>query len=114
MKHTKGPWICGYGDGLTGPTSERAKGACCDEGRPTWPVSKEKETIAIVPKPEFDGDMKANACLIAAAPDLFEACKVTLTVFEHWNPDDDPTAVLEWFGEAAEGCRRAIAKAEGK
>jgi len=55
-------------------------------------------------KPE---ELMANARLIAAAPDLLEACKVKLLALE--GKEYDPGA----FDIAAELCRKAIAKAEG-
>jgi hypothetical protein len=80
---TPGPWVVGYGSGLTGPTTPSVTGPTC-AGR-DWghvPVSSGKDTVAIVPacvvrRPDGDqqdeDQMNANARLIAAAPDLLEA-----------------------------------------
>lgn len=43
------PWVSGYGTGLTGPTTANPAGPVCGERNwPFWPISKGKETIAIV------------------------------------------------------------------
>lgn len=75
MKFTTGPWTKGWGRGVTGPTTPRAAGPCCGgEYYPYTIVSKNLETIAIIPQQE-DGIMDANACLIAAAPEMYETLK---------------------------------------
>lgn len=105
MKFTPGPWTKGYGDGVTGPTTPSVAGACCG-GRcqPYTIVSKNRETIAIIPQQE-DGIMDANARLIAAAPTMYEELK----------------EICEWCHDIAEsalceGCKTGeiLAKVEGK
>ena len=56
-----------------------------------------------------NGQEAANARLIAASPDLLEACKQYIALED---AHDNPTDVD--YGEAAVLLRRAIAKAEGK
>ena len=80
-KFTPGPWIVGYNGGKTGPTTPNNVGPCCG-GReyPYEIVGIGKATLAIIPKQEgqhslygVDGNYIANAHLIAAAPDMYEA-----------------------------------------
>lgn len=54
-----------------------------------------------------DKDLEANACLIAAAPDMLEALKLLLV-----KKNCDPLA-LKRIGSAMPQIRAAIAKAEG-
>jgi len=73
LKHTPGPWVKGYGDGVTGPTCPSALGPTCAGNEWDYTVvSKNMETIAIIPKQE-NGIMDSNARLIAAAPEMLEA-----------------------------------------
>ena len=73
LKHTPGPWVNGYGDGVTGPTCPSALGPTCAGNEWDYTVvSKNMETIAIIPKQE-NGIMDSNARLISAAPEMLEA-----------------------------------------
>lgn len=54
---------------------------------------------------------EANACLIAAAPDLLAACELALKRIDP-NPDDR-IALEEWAAEACYALSAAIAKATG-
>lgn len=79
MGHTKLPWILGWGEGLTGPTTPAVDSPVC--GGHDWPfqvISKGKHTIAICPaQPPKDwmagpfspvpGTDKANAAFIVKA-----------------------------------------------
>jgi hypothetical protein len=82
-RHTPGPWEAfdGY-----------------DESNPRWTIETTHTTIAYVRESTFNPNPKATAHLIAAAPDLLEACKAALS-------DDQPYI---------EKCRAAIAKATGE
>lgn len=64
--------------------------------------------IARIPAPAGDEMLEANARLIAAAPELFEALKVAMTWIDNWSPDftDDP----EWPADR-DLIRAALSKA---
>jgi hypothetical protein len=91
--HTPGPWVIKGGQaGLTiwnehthGPESELAK-----TFRPVAEV--------YVTKPHIQGEHESNAHLIAAAPDMYSACR----------------DCLEGRGDWVPAMAAAIAKAEGK
>lgn len=66
-KHTELPFINGWGNGLTGPTTPSCGAVVC--GGKDWPhtvISKNEETIAIIPK-QKDGIMEENAAFIVKA-----------------------------------------------
>ena len=77
--HTPGPWRVGCFDIVLGPNNETV--ADC-----------ERTPFKERPAPPTLEDM-ANARLIAAAPELLDACRVALSVFkaqfpyEHGNPE---------------------------
>lgn len=54
-------------------------------------------------------EVKANAALIAAAPELLEALKGVLDLMENWHALEGTPSMTEQFGAG----RKAIAKAEG-
>ncbi len=95
MKHTKGPWRIGI----------KHPGRVIGEAR----------VVAYCIQPEFEDDIKygdwdeekANARLVAAAPELLEACKLALEV-DLALPDLDQHPGMQ--GKLQE----AIARAEGK
>lgn len=92
-KHTPGPWIGAgpsFGDPLPRYTTEIVTEWEGDEG--------DVISICEMPFHHHDDENEANARLIAAAPDLLEACKAALS-------DDQPYI---------EKCRAAIAKATGE
>ena len=61
---------------------------------------------------------RANACLIAAAPELLEAChRVVEALYpeaEQAAGDDEEHPIIEEHREIINQCRAAIAKAEGQ
>jgi hypothetical protein len=71
MTHTPEPWVVGW-NGDTGDYDDGlgvvavARGGICDMG----------------PRIRPDEEILANARLIAAAPDLLEACETALTVLD--------------------------------
>lgn len=89
-KRTPGPWVVGYGTGLTGPTTPTFAPVCGGNDWPYIPISKEKDTIAIVPAQEKigsfcvidDGTAEANAAFIVKAcnmhDELVAICKLLL------------------------------------
>ena len=99
MKHTPGPW----------EVSEEWHGDLYIdsyiEGEGDTALAKIVNNVCKTDQAE------ANARLIAAAPDLLEACKEALNVLEDWDdlnqPDDGP----EWLFVTA--MKDAIAKAQG-
>ncbi len=103
MKHTPGPWTA------WGTTIRANKGDYVASAK-------------YYPIPGVDDDNSdANARLIAAAPELLEACKGVLALFasltiqpngDHDNPETDPAYIVT-FGELAK-LRAAIEKAEGQ
>ena len=75
FKHTPGPWVNGYGNGLTGPTTISKNPTVSGEELDYVPISKNKETIGcVVQQDNKNGveEMRANAALIASAPELLE------------------------------------------
>ena len=90
VKHTMGPW---YLDFDTVSTEPRRKGY----------------VLAQVSFGSIDPDeVKANAHLIAAAPELLEACKHAIRILELYAPPDDPVA-----HKVIDILRTTINKAEG-
>lgn len=97
IAHTPGPWEVRSGDVIR---------------RPHW-IRGGGHTIAEVFWDEYfdEGDPAANAALIAAAPDLLDACKLVQPVLERYALEGPAgNSVAEQFRDAL---RSAIAKAEG-
>jgi hypothetical protein len=90
-KHTPGPWRVGYGFAETGVFSADGETLVANTHGSARNFSRE-EQIA---------EQDANACLIAAAPDMLAALEAALS-----------TGVLE-HGGIADIVRAAIAKATG-
>ena len=111
--HTKGPWIV-----VRRNHRLMVRGGGCT----TWPIgssdvctwaerrrgARRGETPAWM---GFDAETEANARLIAAAPELLEACKAALTEMAAW--EMDPDDMLNTALEPIRSLRAAIAKAEG-
>jgi hypothetical protein len=83
MSYTPGPWKCSGGGAITGPDGEYIASV---------------QTLL---------DMRANARLIAAAPDLLEALKVIAAIEDRFNGGD-----WDEIEDARKIARAAIAKAE--
>jgi hypothetical protein len=92
-KHTPGPW-------RIAPASDYADGS----------LNVDADTRGYVCLAGFrdDPEARANARLIAAAPDLLEACKRILA-----DIDSNATLAFEIDGDALEALDSAITKAEG-
>ena len=90
MKHTKGKWIKGYGNGLTGPTSAREPNPTVDDERKYIPISLGRETIAIVIMQCIEDieELESNAKLISKAPEMFEALKESVDMLKHIHSKD--------------------------
>ena len=90
MSHTPGPWFLAWEDGKYGVVGSQCEG----------------KLVCIVGNNPNDGRndiRKANATLIAAAPDLLAACKAAIHVV------DSHESRIEW-----NLLIKAIAKAEGR
>ena len=72
-----------------------------ENARTGWGLEWEDGSRSYVPN-------KKTALALAAAPDLLEACKRAVHLFDY----DDATSVLEWVDSPE--FRAAIAKAEGR
>ena len=121
MEYTKGPWHVRRTDdshamnaiyvstkkGLYGPQHDGAQGMGCN--------SEHSEVVAItlLQAPRLadveDGRWEENACLIAAAPDLYEACLYAVNATE----EAEVGAKIDWRDVSAK-LLSALAKAEGK
>lgn len=111
-KHTPGPWTA---DRMLIPP--RAKDRRCgfvvngpdDNGDPPFAI---RICDLRVPR-GIDGfaEGQANASLIAAAPDLLEACRQLIAMFDG---EDECTEILDALGGPSSPIRAAIAKAEGR
>lgn len=98
--YTKGKWVKGWGNGLTGPTTISARAVCAGGQDWRWmPVSNGKETIGIAVMQEnlCPDELEANAKLMAAAPEMLEALLKLQDVIER---------------AAAQNCVHAIEKDE--
>ena len=95
FKGTKGEWVNGWGEGLTGPTTPRYPNPTADDNREYTPISIGKETIAIIIQQENNKieELKANAKIIAAAPELLKALQTCLRRIR--NESHEPFAIIE-------------------
>lgn len=96
-KWTKGPWS------YWSPETDNGKWQIDCDGGPMLPRRK----IATVHTREMGSE--ANARLIAAAPDLYEALSKLLARHDRPHGFDD----AEWYRDVVEPARAAIAKARG-
>lgn len=108
FKGTKGEWVNGWGDGLTGPTTPKMS-PTVNDGRKYTPISKGEETIAIIIQQENNKieELNANAKLIAAAPELLKALLEIEKILKTEWPD------TEWydFADKETSFTKAINKA---
>lgn len=88
-KHTPGPWTVmrtpsGY-DHIRGPNGKRISHECSDLD-------------------DLDAEGMANAYLIAAAPELLEACRVAVAIFsERLSQTDDMRPIYDAIAKATGG-----------
>ena len=125
-KHTKGPWsiehIPGVDLGATAQITAPAGTGTPFDGKSII-VAEVWKTDDNIPRWSQDETGNANARLIAAAPDLLDACKTaiqqctTLLVSQGWNERWDSITGGEWAGPVItnimQAADAAIAKAEG-
>lgn len=102
-KHTKGPWV------VRREGRSTVYGAVEASLRPyTW-----QEVAACGPTEAGSEQQEANARLIAAAPELLEACQLLVSWLDL--PQDAPmTDMVVGCGEAERKARAAILKATGE
>jgi len=102
-KHTPGPWHKGsQPHNCKYIFSETGRMRLEEDGTTLYPVA---QTI------DFNGEGVANARLIAAAPELLEACKNLLW---HFDPEHKTGRTTLRTDEVQGFTEQAIAKAEGK
>lgn len=95
MKHTPGPWeVSDMAANVYGATGDVVA------------------SIHGLPKPHLTGERKANAYLIATAPELLVAVKMMEEAITAWQYTGKPN--LGVIGTAQDAARAAIAKAEGR
>jgi hypothetical protein len=114
MKYTKGPWICDIRVGCIAVYAGEKKNCLSGVEKSCilykhgklnnnkWTISKEDE---------------ANARLISAAPDLYEACKAFEQAFEQaWQLSDDHADLVKNLIDngVIKQTKQALLKAEGK
>lgn len=114
QKHTPGPWRVEFHADDTGRNLEGRISTCADFGYIQW------DNFAKVCATDEEG--KANARLIAAAPDLLEALQGAFVALGRAGGNMMPSGMgseVDAFAkneirQAWEACRAAIAKAEGR
>lgn len=94
MSYTPGPWVCRP---TIGPGDELLEAV----------ISKSAGNVTVA-----NDCLLEDADLIAAAPDLMEACEEAMAHFER-ELSDDPTMIESDFANAYELCKSAIKKAKG-
>lgn len=102
--HTPGPWVADANRFNSDPHDDKAAGII--GGKEDWIIA---EICGDVP------EHKANARLIAAAPELLEALeRLHPQLLKFYDPSDAAdTASMRRIGEALELTQAAIAKARG-
>lgn len=90
MKHTRPPW--------------EIKDVGYPKDREFWIVANQNVVAKIANLPVTDNQPEANAKLIAAAPDLLEACKAVR----------DKLGGMSYYPDIFDIVQKAITKAEGK
>ena len=98
MKHTTGPWVIDWNVARLDIFSSEAK---------VLVASLRRSALS----EDIDEAARANARLIAAAPEMYEAIAAIATAM---NLGYIPNEILSEGSPILEGLRAAIAKAEGK
>ena len=103
MTHTPGPWFVGSSPDMDGESGEYGPAVYDSEVGVFAVIDGEPETVA-------QPYLEADACLIAAAPDMLAA----LLAFERATQlnnvcNDDPSASLEWMDASDDAVSRCAA-----
>lgn len=119
--HTKGEWKQGWGTGIAGGTCPTTQPFCGGVDWPFMPITgQDNEVICLVPAADINrqigkggepnpATMEANAHLISASPDLYEALREAKLEIEYLHSK---------FGETGTGNKvlsqieQALAKAK--
>ena len=105
-KHTPGPWLLAGDDGKSDATAYARTPV---NQNPLYIARVYGEGVLASSSPGTE-ERKANARLIAAAPDLLAACKAALSLVESLPYDPTDRQTLRINDQIAD----AIAKAEGR
>ena len=110
-KHTPGPWRTGREDmqSYDGATGEPFASVYCDDERAEMHLG---EKLPYDIARTFGDECKANARLIAAAPELLESLKEFVGL-ANFDADTVPKTTEEWDAMVAKA-EAVIAKAEGE
>lgn len=96
-KHTPGPWKVGING---------------NDSLSIWTIAPSTNVVAVLHDVPHENNTKANAHLIAAAPELLNAC---VAAFHYIFRDGKQVADNDWSKERVlEFIKAAIAKAESK
>lgn len=107
-QHTPGPWYV-FHSAYRGRFDDDGPGAFSIGDAPT--ARSANILCSRYEWPERAEEMKANAHLMAAAPDLLEALQ---NIAEYWNQDQNEAAMADACWHAIHTARAAIAKATGE
>jgi len=111
-RHTPGPWEL---NSVFGPST-----GALSVKHPTWesnshPIARVYRRLMDDRREDGthqfdDAEAQANANMIAAAPDLYDACKMLLVAYEGGEPGDS----IDWedLDDVVEAAREAVLKAE--
>lgn len=105
-KHTPGPWLAQGQENVA-------------SGKREWVIKTPEvdcvsRVIATTPYSKKYNDHEANARLIAAAPELLEACQLASAAIKSYQMRLPKSAIWEQDNKDLEIIKKAIAKAEGK
>lgn len=118
-KHTKGPWTVGEGSSINGEWEDGTEVQVCLMSTTRWTYGSPNDPRNRANNKRISAETPANAVLVAAAPELLEACEQLLRWFTADVPGVLSASELLLGGcpnelkADIERCRAAIAKATG-